>query len=195
MWGSIIGSALGLVGTGIGIAQASKAAKKAKGIVENQKVENQNWYDRRYNEDATQRADAQRILTRTMENIRQRNRAAAGSAAVMGGPEEAVAAAKAANNEALADTASRIAAAGEARKDSIENQYMGTKQSLDNELANIERQKAAAIAQATQSLGSSLTGAGMGVDELLNGVDPDKAPKPQKSMLTPVNYPYYGLYK
>lgn len=45
-----------------------------------QRRKNQDWYDRRYNEDATQRADAQAMLTRTAEAIRQRNLASAGSA-------------------------------------------------------------------------------------------------------------------
>ena len=94
--------------------------KKAKRNVEAQRQKNQDWYDRRYNEDATQRADAQRILTQTEESIKQRNKAAAGSAAVMGGTDESVAAAKEANNKALADATSQIAADAEARKDNIE---------------------------------------------------------------------------
>ena len=98
IFGSAIGGALGIGGAIFGGISASKAMKKAKGMVEKQMKDNQNWYDRRYNEDATQRADAQRILTMTNENIRQRNRQAAGTRAVMGGTEESVAAAKAANN-------------------------------------------------------------------------------------------------
>lgn len=61
----LIGSALGAVGSIFGGNSASKAMKKAKQNVEQQIQKNQDWYDRRYNEDATQRADAQRILTMT----------------------------------------------------------------------------------------------------------------------------------
>ena len=81
----LIGSAIGAAGSIFGGIKASKAMKKAKRNVEAQRQKNQDWYDRRYNEDATQRADAQRILTQTEESIKQRNKAAAGSAAVMGG--------------------------------------------------------------------------------------------------------------
>ena len=170
--GSIIGGALGLVGSGIGAALASKAAKKAKDNIEQQQRENQAWYDRRYNEDPTQRADAQRILTKTAEMIRDRNAAAQGTAAVMGGSEESVAATKEANAKAISDAASAITAQSEARKDAIEQQYMARKQGLDNQLNAIEQNRANAIAQATGSLATAAGNAGVSVDKYL--LDKDK---------------------
>ena len=157
--GSAIGGALGVGGAIFGGISASKAMKKVKRNLQQQQRENQSWYDRRYNEDVTQRADAQRILTMTSENIRQRNRAAAGTQAVMGGTEDAVAAAKAANNEALADATSQIAAAGERRKDAIEQQYLATKQNLNNQLNGMEQAKAANVQQ--MALGMAQAGADM----------------------------------
>lgn len=150
--GSAIGGALGIGASIFGGVSASKAMKKVKQNLEDQVSENQNWYDRRYNEDATQRADAQRILTMTNENIRQRNQQAAGAQAVMGGTEESLAAAKAANNQALADAASQIAVAGERRKDQIESQYMQTKAELNDKLNNMEQAKANAVSQAVQGV-------------------------------------------
>ena len=150
--GSAIGGALGIGASIFGGISASKAMKKVKRNIEGQMKENQNWYDRRYNEDATQRADAQRILTMTNENIRQRNQAAAGSAAGMGSSEESIAAAKAANNQALADATSQIAVNGERRKDQIESQYMQTKQELNDKLNNLEQAKAQNTAQAVQGV-------------------------------------------
>lgn len=150
--GSAIGGALG-VGAGIfGGISASKAMKKVKRNLQGQLRENQNWYDRRYNEDATQRADAQRILAMMGENIRRRNKAAAGVQAVGGGTEESVAAARAANNEALAEAASQIALGGERRKDQIESQYMQTKADLNDKLNNLEQAKAGAVSQAVQGV-------------------------------------------
>ena len=134
----LIGSAIGAAGSIFGGIAASKAMKKMKENVEAQKRANQDWYDRRYNEDATQRADAQRILTLTEENIKNRNRAAQGAQAVMGGTEESVAAAKEANNRALSDAAAQIAVNGEQRKDAIENQYQERDAALDNQLNNID---------------------------------------------------------
>lgn len=123
MIGSIIGGALKVGGSIFGGISASKAMKKVKNSVETQQRRNQDWYDQRYNEDATQRADAQRILTITNDSIRKRNRQAAGAQAVMGGTEESVAAAKAANNDAMAEATSQIAVAGDRRKDAVEQQY------------------------------------------------------------------------
>lgn len=148
----LIGSAIGAAGSIFGGIAASKAMKKMKENVEAQKRANQDWYDRRYNEDATQRADAQRILTLTEENIKNRNRAAQGAQAVMGGTEESVAAAKDANNRALSDAAAQIAVNGEQRKDAIENQYQERDAALDNQLNNIEQSKAQAISQAVQGV-------------------------------------------
>lgn len=158
MIGSIIGGALRIGGTIFGGISASKAMKKVKKNIEEQQRKNQDWYDRRYNEDATQRADAQRILTITQENIRQRNQQAAGTQAVMGGTEESVAAAKAANNEALADATSQIAVNGERRKDAVEQQYMATDQQLQSQFNNLEINKANAISQAVQGVANAGAG-------------------------------------
>lgn len=148
----LIGSAIGAAGSIFGGISASKAMKKMKRNVEAQRQKNQNWYDRRYNEDATQRADAQRILTQTEDSIKQRNRASAGSSAVMGGTDESVAAAKQANNQALADATSSIAANADARKDNIESTYMQNDNAFQEQLNQIQQGKAQAITGAVQGL-------------------------------------------
>lgn len=159
MIGSLVGAGLSAVGSIFGGISASKAMNKVKKNLESQKQANQNWYDRRYNEDATQRADAQRILTKTEEMIKNRNRQAAGSAAVMGGTEESVAAAKAANNQALADATSQIAVNADARKDQIEQTYQQKDAQLQDALNNMEINKAQAIGSAVQ--GVAQAGAGI----------------------------------
>lgn len=159
MIGSLVGAGLSAVGSIFGGISASKAMKKVKKNLQQQKQANQDWYDRRYNEDATQRADAQRILTKTEESIRNRNRQAAGAQAVMGGTEESVAAAKAANNQALADATSQIAVNAEARKDQIEQTYQQRDAQIDDALNNLEINKAQAISSAVQGV----TQAGAGI--------------------------------
>lgn len=156
--GSIAGGALGAVGSIFGGISASKAMKKVKNNLQAQKKANQDWYDRRYNEDATQRADAQAILTRTEESIKNRNKQAAGAQAVMGGTEESVAAAKAANNEALAQATTNIAVNAEARKDQIEQQYQQKDAQIDDALNNLEINKAQAISSAVQGVAQSVGG-------------------------------------
>ena len=152
--GSIAGGALGAAGSIFGGISASKAMRRVKKNLQAQKEANQNWYDRRYNEDATQRADAQRILTQTEESIRNRNRQAAGAQAVMGGTDESTAAAKAANAQALADATSQIAAGAENRKDQIEQTYQQRDSQINEALNNLEINKAQAISQAVQGVAS-----------------------------------------
>ena len=157
--GSIAGGALGAAGSIFGGISASKAMRRVKKSLQAQKQANQNWYDRRYNEDATQRADAQRILTQTEESIRNRNRQAAGAQAVMGGTDESTAAAKAANAQALADATSQIAVNAENRKDQIEQTYQQRDSQINEALNNLEINKAQAISQAVQ--GVAKAGAGI----------------------------------
>lgn len=159
MIGSLVGAGLSAVGSIFGGISASKAMKKVKKNLQAQQQANKDWYDRRYNEDATQRADAQRILTKTEESIRNRNQQAAGAQAVMGGTEESVAAAKAANNQALADATSQIAVNAEARKDQIEQTYQQRDAQINDALNNLEVNKARAISSAVQ--GMSQAGAGI----------------------------------
>ena len=159
LFGSIAGGALGAAGSIFGGISASKAMRRVKKNLQAQKEANQNWYDRRYNEDATQRADAQRILTLTEESIRNRNRQAAGAQAVMGGTDESTAAAKAANAHALADATSQIAAGAENRKDQIEQTYQQRDSQINEALNNLEINKAQAIIQAVQ--GVAKAGAGI----------------------------------
>ncbi len=159
MIGSLVGAGLSAVGSIFGGISASKAMKKVKKNLQAQQQANKDWYNRRYNEDATQRADAQRILTKTEESIRNRNRQAAGAQAVMGGTEESVAAAKAANNQALADATSQIAVNAEARKDQIEQTYQQRDAQINDALNNLEINKAQAISSAVQ--GVAQAGAGI----------------------------------
>ncbi len=141
--GSAIGAGLGAVGGIFGGISASKAMRNVKNNLNAQRRTNQDWYDRRYNEDATQRADAQAMLTRVEESILNRNRQAAGTQAVMGGSGESAAAAKAAGN---------IAVNGERRKDATEAQYQAKDEALQQQLNDMEINKASNTAQAIQGV-------------------------------------------
>lgn len=153
--GSLIGGAMKIGGSIFGGIKASQAMKQVENNLNDRMRENQEWYDRRYNEDATQRADAQRMLAMTMDAIRDRSMDAKGTQAVMGGTEESMAATKAANAKALADTAAEIAVAGANRKDQIESQYMAKKDSLNDKLNNLQTQKANNIVNAVNGVSSA----------------------------------------
>ena len=117
-------------------------------MIAQQQKENQAWYDRTYNADPTKRADTVRLLTQMQEQIKNRNKAAKGRQAVMGGTEDSTTAVKEANNKTLADTTSQIVAANDARKDNIEQLYLNRKNQLQNQQMGIEAEKAADTANA-----------------------------------------------
>lgn len=172
MIGSIIGGALKVGGAIAGNIAAGKAMRKVRDNIASQRRENRDWFNRRYNEDATQMATAQRILTHTGNVLRERNRQAAGTAAVMGGSSEGVAAAKAAATDALANATSQIAVSGDGRRDRLEGAYRSTDAALQDRLNDMEVQRGRGIGQAVQNIGNvagdfdwdSLTGRKNGSD-------------------------------
>jgi hypothetical protein len=98
------------------------------------------------------------MLAMTMDAIRDRSMDAKGTKAVMGGTEESMAATRAANSNALADTAANIAIAGAARKDQIENQYMNKKDSINEKLNNLQINKANNIVKAVNGVSDAAAG-------------------------------------
>ena len=146
MIGTLIGAGLGLASSIAGGIANRKARKKQEQMLAQQQRDNQAWYDRKYNEDPTKRADTVRLLTQMQEQIKNRNRAAKGRQAVMGGTEDSTTAVKEANNKTIADTTSQIVAANEARKDAIEQQYQQNKRSIQGQQMQMEADKAAGTA-------------------------------------------------
>lgn len=142
MWGALIGAALSLASSVAGGISNRKKAKAQEEALAKQQRENQAWYDRKYNEDPTKRADTMRLLTMMQEQIKDRNRAAKGRQAVMGGTEDSTTAVKEANNKTLADTTSQIVAANESRKDAIEQQYQQNKRQIEGQQMQMQAQQA-----------------------------------------------------
>lgn len=166
MWGAIISAALAVgssVASGISASNKRKAQRRA---LARQQAENRAWYDRNYNMDPTKRADAQRLLTQMNEAIKNRNKAARGRQAVMGGTEDSTTAVKESNSKAIADTISSIYANNESRKDRVEQQYFQRKSNLDNQQTQMEVEDAgngAAIASSVMGTASNIAGALDGV--------------------------------
>lgn len=148
----LIGSGIGAAGAVFGGISASKAIKKMKRNIEDQRKKNRDWYDQRYNEDATQRADAQRVLSQTQDMLKRQTDAAAGSAAVGGGTDESVAQVKAQANDTLGNVMSNINAEADARKDEIEQTYQANDNASVEQLNNLEQQKAENIAKSVQGV-------------------------------------------
>lgn len=152
MIGSAVGAGMKAAGAIAGGIIQRKAMDTISGNIGQLESDNLDWYNRRSNEDATQRADFQRLYNLALKAGRENNRAAAGAAAVGGATEESIAATKAANNQMLADLTAQQAAQFDAKKDAIEQQYMGTKAELINQKNALEQQKAAATQQAVQGV-------------------------------------------
>lgn len=174
MIGALIGAGLGLASSIAGGIANRKARKKQEQMIAQQQRENQAWYDRKYNEDPTKRADTVRLLTQMQEQIKNRNKAAKGRQAVMGGTEDSTTAVKEANNKTLADTTSQIVAANDARKDNIEQQYMNRKNQLQNQQMSIDAEKAADTANAVAGVAGTAANIAASLDSVAGGAK--KAP-------------------
>lgn len=175
MLGALIGAGLGLASSIAGGVANRKARRKQEQMIAQQQKENQAWYDRTYNADPTKRADTVRLLTQMQEQIKNRNKAAKGRQAVMGGTEDSTTAVKEANNKVLADTTSQIVAANESRKDNIEQQYRERKNQLNNQQMGIEAEKAADTANAVAGVAGTAANIAASLD---SGAGKSKVARP-----------------
>lgn len=177
MIGAIIGGGLAAAGSIAGGIMGARSAKRAQKELDKQREENQRWYDRRYNEDPTQRASAQRMITQVTEAVRNRNKGISGTQAVVGGTDAAVAAEKERNNKIISDTVSTIAASGDASKDAVEATYRARESELSGQQMAVDNAKTQAIAGAVTGVaqaGANLATAGSELSEA------NKALKQQK---------------
>lgn len=181
MIGALIGAGLGLASSIAGGIANRKVRKKQEQMIAQQQRENQAWYDRKYNEDLTKRADTVRLLTQMQEQIKNRNKAAKGRQAVMGGTEDSTTAVKEANNKTLADTTSQIVAANDARKDNIEQQYMNRKNQLQNQQMSIDAEKAADTANAVAGVAGTAANIAASLD---SGAGKSKVARPDVALPT-----------
>jgi hypothetical protein len=146
-----------LVGQGVSSAQNKENQNARERYLNRRRQEEDNWYNRNYNADPTQRADAQRAINMVSEEMKRNNRATAGRAAMGGATEEAVAREKELGNQAVADVVSSIAAEGSRRKDAIDAQHHQAVQGINDAEFNMQQAEAARKAQ---NLQTAVTAAG-----------------------------------
>jgi len=156
--GTALSSAVGIGSSIYGGIQSSRAAKRANALLAQEKNDNQNWYDRKYNEDGTQTASAQNMINQTRQAIKDRANRAAGTQAVMGGTDESTAQTKEADNDLMAKTVGTVAANADAKKDNIESTYIQNKQNLTNQQVGVQNQQAQNITNATTGVLSAAGG-------------------------------------
>lgn len=150
-----IGGGMKALGSIAGGIMGANSARKQKNMIKEQQKQNQTWYDKRYNENSTERADAVSALEKMRSAMNDRTKAAQGVSAVMGGTMEGEALEKQAQTNAMGNTISEIAKAGEARKESIEGTYMARSADLSSQLLEMERNKAAQMSQAVQGVANA----------------------------------------
>lgn len=161
MIAAIIGAAVGLFSAIYGGIQASKAREQAEEQLEQQRKTNEDWYRRRYNEDYTQTAEAQRLMTQARTYAQDQIRDAAGRQAVMGTTED-VKEARDSGAELMNKTLSDIAVVGSQRKDSVDKQYLQQQGQISQQFQQMYNQRAANIASAaSQGMQAGMGMAGM----------------------------------
>lgn len=153
---ALIGAAGSILGNVLQRNAQKRAYQRQQDSLRRDAADNEAWYNRRYYEDATQRADTQRALAQARETFRSSNRAAMGRNAVMGGTNAQAAAAKEANNEAYADMVSQAAAAAESRKDNVEDAYLKEKQTLNGAQRTLDNTNDQANAEAIGNMATQV---------------------------------------
>ena len=156
---SLIGGGIGVLGSVAGAIGSAQQMKKARQNLAGQRTKNQSWYDKEYNTDYTQRADAQAVLNKTKEMADVNRRRARNMGVVAGATDEAVAMENEASNNMVSNTMGAINQSADAYKQNIQGQYRQTEQNLDN----AEYQSRVAQAQQIAQAGADAGKAGAGI--------------------------------
>ena len=170
MVGQIIGAATQIGASVYGAIKSSQANKRARQMLQNQKDENQKWYDQKMAEDYMQRSDVQNVLRKQRELLQEQYKRARATNIVAGGTDESLALQQQAANQAMGDTMANIAAQSSSYKEGVENQYREQNAALTQQQIANEQAKAQSIAAAAGQVGSAVSG-------LMTGIDGDKVKK------------------
>lgn len=158
MVGALIGAAAQVGSSIYGAVKSSQANKRARALLQNQRDENQKWYEQRMAEDYTQRADAQNILRKQRELLDEQYKRARATNIVAGGTDESLALQQANANDIMGETMSDIAAQASDYKDAVEQQYRSQDSAFNQQQIAIEQQQADNIADAAGQMGSAVSG-------------------------------------
>ena len=123
MVGTLIGAAAQVGSSIYGAIKSSQANKRAEKLLQNQRDENQKWYDQKMSEDYSQRTDVQNVLRKQRELLQDQYKRARATNVVAGGTDESLALQQQAANGAMGETMADIAANADTYKEGVENQY------------------------------------------------------------------------
>lgn len=165
--GGIIGGIGSAVAGIVGSNAAKKAAKRNQKLLNEQEESAKEWYDKEYNSNFIDRADARAAIAKTRDILADRYKAAEGAAAVTGATEESLARQKAAANETVAEVTSNIAQQADAYKQSVRENYEGQMDAVRQQTMGVNNQKANATIHAAQGMAKAAEGLGNAVDSLM----------------------------
>ena len=170
----LIGGIIGGVGSAVaGIVSGNatrKAAKRNDRLLDERQQRAQEWYEKEYNADFTQRSDAQAALTSARKLLDERYSNAQGAAAVAGATDESLAQQKAAANRTLDYVTSSIAQRADAYKEQVRANYENRQNQIDQARMGVNNQRAQATAQAASGLAQAAQSMGGAVDDKLFGL-------------------------
>lgn len=146
--GSIIGGAAALGASIYGGVASSIANTNARKLIQQQRNDNEAWYNIRMSQDYTRRADVQAAINKQRELLNEQYKRARATNVVAGGTNEALSAQQQVANNSVAQTMSDVAAAGANYKDNVERQYRQQDAALNQQQAQSYQQQAAQTAQA-----------------------------------------------
>ena len=143
--------------------KSGKLNRQAEAILQQQKKDNQHWYDVKMASDYTQRADVQAAIKKQRELLNEQYERARATNAVVGGTDESLALQKQAANQSLSQTATDVASRAADYKDKVESNYMARKVGLeDQERLNLQQRAAATSQAASQVVNAGLKMVGSG---------------------------------
>lgn len=158
MVGTLIGAAAQVGSSIYGAIKSSQANKRAEKLLQNQRDENQKWYDQKMSEDYSQRTDVQNVLRKQRELLNEQYQRARATNVVAGGTDESLALQQQAANDAMGDTMADIAANADTYKEGVENQYRTQDAALNQQQIANEQNRAQTIANAAGQVGSAVSG-------------------------------------
>lgn len=158
MVGTLIGAAAQVGSSIYGAIKSSQANKRAEKLLQNQRDENQKWYDQKMSEDYSQRTDVQNVLRKQRELLQDQYKRARATNVVAGGTDESLALQQQAANDAMGETMADIAANADTYKEGVENQYRTQDAALNQQQIANEQNRAQTIANAAGQVGSAVSG-------------------------------------
>lgn len=164
MWGQLASGIVSLGGAVLGAVRSAKANRDALKELNKKEARENARYARRYNESTLDRADMQRLIRQAGEEMRRRDQAAEGKMAVMGGGEEALAAQKEANAQAMGDVMGSVAAQAAVDRRAEDDRHQQALDGISDERAAIKRQQGQVITNAAEQVMGTMAGVAASAD-------------------------------